>query len=79
MCLLIEDMSNDMSLVLELSEKQSEFTEDDQEKALVYARRISSTLTTSILLDFRKRAVRRNEITNKIINNIKTVSLCNRI
>ncbi len=75
MCFVIEDLSNDMSLLIELSEKPTAtgFTEDDEMKANMFSKRVSAILTSSVMLDHRKRAVRRNDITNKVINNIKQV------
>jgi len=75
MCFCIDDASKDMPLIVELSNKQGQggFTEKDYHEASKISKMLSPVLSTGVMLDYRKRTIRRCDITNELLNNIKTV------
>ncbi len=73
MCVFIKDQTNDMSIVVELSEKIGGFTEKDEVDAMLFSKLITDVLSSSVMLEYRRNDIRRCDITNKILNNITKV------
>lgn len=73
MCVFIRDQTNDMSVVVELSNKSGGFTENDEEDAKLFASLVGDVFSSSVMLEYRRNAIRRNDITNKVVSNIEKV------
>jgi len=74
MCLHIPDLTTESSLVVELSGKAGDFTVQNEMEANLFCKRVSCIVSSSVLLDYKKKAGQRSNITNEVLNNIKAVS-----
>lgn len=71
----ISDQTGEAPVIIELSQKQGGFTYQDEEQCLLFAKRASSIISSSILLDYKKKAIRRHGIRNEVLANIGEVSV----
>lgn len=74
LCVPIAEHSDEAPLILELSEKPGGFSHQDEEQAVLFARRAATILSSALLLDYKKKAIRRHGIRNEVLANIGEVS-----
>ncbi|ODN01952.1 cGMP-dependent 3',5'-cyclic phosphodiesterase [Orchesella cincta] len=74
LCIPISEHSGEAPLILELSQKQGGFSYHDEEQIQLFAKRAAAILSSAILLDYKKKAIRRHGIRNEVLANIGEVS-----
>ncbi|CAL8137479.1 unnamed protein product [Orchesella dallaii] len=74
LCIPISEHSGEAPLILELAQKQGGFSYHDEEQAQLFAKRAAAILSSAILLDYKKKAIRRHGIRNEVLANIGEVS-----